>query len=169
MYILYLVPETEVARELYTAAANAYESKPYGERDAGFDLYSAAGTVSESASAPTRLSQQVTAAFYDDARGHYRAFYMLPRSSFPHTLRLTNGVGLIDAGYRGQIRASLVGSAEIEANRRIVQLATPDLLPWDRVIVVDTIPGGPTARGAGGFGSTGAGAVSGEPVHSYFT
>jgi dUTP pyrophosphatase len=167
MYILYLVPETTEARENYMAAANAYESKPYGERDAGFDLYSAAGTVSESA--PTRLSQQVIAAFYDDARGHFRAFYMLPRSSFPHTLRLTNGVGLIDAGYRGLIRASLVGSAEIEENRRIVQLATPDLLPWDRVIVVDAIPGGPTARGTGVFGSTGAGAISGEPVMSYFT
>jgi dUTPase len=168
MYILYLVPTTSEACLLYTNAADSYNAKPYNQRDAGFDLFSEAGNVTTDAASPTRLSQQVTAAFYDEVRGMFRAFWMLPRSSFPHTLRLTNGVGLIDAGYRGIIRASVVGTAEITMNRRIVQLAAPDLLPWDRVTVVDEIPGGPTARGAGGFGSTGAGA-GGEPIMSYFT
>jgi len=40
-------------------------------------------------------------------------------------------------------------------HERLVQLATPDLRPWLEVVVVDALPGPTTARGTGGFGSTG--------------
>lgn len=150
-YILY-ISSTSEARDVYEAGARAYNARPYAERDAGFDLYSAQTVARDT----TRVQQQVIAAFYDTSRDLFRAYWLLPRSSISKTpLRLANSVGLIDAGYRGPIMAACDGTYTVGANERLFQLASPDLLPWDEVRVVTEIPGGPTARGAGGFGSTG--------------
>jgi dUTPase len=44
---------------------------------------------------------------------------------------------------------------------RYFQISASDLLPFERIEIVDEIPGGATIRGAGGFGSTGrTGAMS---------
>jgi dUTP pyrophosphatase len=162
MYILYITP-TDASKDAYATAAAAYLSKPYHERDAGFDLFSEAIGVDPIASASAAYSvlvdQQVIAAFYDTERKLFRAFWMLPRSSLSKTpMRLANSVGLIDAGYRGSIKAAVSnfgsGKFEAHANNRYFQLAAPDLLPWDK-IEIGSIPGGATLRGAGGFGSTG--------------
>lgn len=161
MYILYITP-SDASKDVYAAAADAYLSKPYHERDAGFDLFSESVGVEPLSSAPTpatMIDQQVIAACYDTERNLFRAFWMLPRSSLSKTpLRLANSVGLIDAGYRGSIKAAVSnfgsGKFEAPANNRYFQLATPDLLPWDKIVIGD-IPGGATLRGAGGFGSTG--------------
>jgi len=150
-YILYIKP-IESVRSIYEATAAAYNARPYAERDAGFDLYSAA----VSACGTTRIQQQIVAAFYDGSRGLFRAYWLLPRSSISKTpLRLANSVGLIDAGYRGPIMAACDGNYNVTENERLFQLASPDLLPWDEVRIVSEIPGGPTVRGEGGFGSTG--------------
>ena len=109
------------------------------------------------------ISQQLAAAYFDTERGIFRAFWLLPRSSISKTgLRLANSVGLIDAGYRGTIKAACDGIDAVEANTRLFQLAAPDLLPWDEVRVVSEIPGGVTLRGVGGFGSTGTGGAGGS-------
>lgn len=166
MYILYIKP-SNTTKEAYAATATAYMSRPYHERDAGFDLFSETVNVDpiHSATTPsTMIDQQLVAACYDTDRKLFRAYWMLPRSSLSKTpLRLSNSVGLIDAGYRGSIKAAVSnfgsGKFEAPANNRYVQLASPDLLPWDRVEIVDEIPGGETVRGAGGFGSTGLGTV----------
>ena len=150
-YILFIVP-TDDARATYETAANAYNARPYTERDAGFDLYS----LETVATGTTRVQQQVVAGFLDTHRNVFRAYWMLPRSSISKTpLRLANSVGLIDAGYRGPIMAAVDGMYTVSQNERLFQLASPDLLPWDEVRVVSEIPGGATARGEGGFGSTG--------------
>jgi dUTP pyrophosphatase len=150
-YILYVKP-TYSTRSIYEATAAAYNARPYAERDAGFDLFS--GAIS--ASGTTRIPQQIVAAFYDGSRGLFRAYWLLPRSSISKTpLRLANSVGLIDAGYRGPIMAACDGNYNVAENERLFQLASPDLLPWDEVRIVSEIPGGPTVRGEGGFGSTG--------------
>ena len=157
-YILYLMP-TEGARTIYESAAAAYNGRSYTERDAGFDLFSA--PITTTGAVAERIQQQVVAAFWDSGRGVFRAYWMLPRSSISRTpLRLANSVGLIDAGYRGPIMAAVDGAYTVAENERLFQLATPDLLPWDEVRVVSAIPGGPTLRGTGGFGSTGVGATS---------
>jgi dUTPase len=157
--ILYIVPAATCV-DTYTAAAAAYNARAYKDRDAGFDVY-CEGVAAAASGAPTMrmISQQVAAGYYDTERGLFRAFWMLPRSSISKSgLRLANSVGLIDAGYRGTIKAACDGVAAVEANTRLFQLAAPDLLPWDEVRVVAEIPGGATLRGAGGFGSTGGGA-----------
>jgi dUTP pyrophosphatase len=159
MPTLYLVPTSAEAKAIYSAVREAYLSKPIKERDAGFDLVTDETTVATRAFGHSLL-QQTSAALYDDLKGTFRAFWLLPRSSLSKTpLRLSNSVGLIDAGYRGTLIAKVDnhGSADVAVakNTRYFQIAAPDLLPFDNIQIVDEIPGGATIRGAGGFGSTG--------------
>ena len=100
-------------------------------------------------------------------------FYLYPRSSISKTrMRLANSVGIIDAGYRGDLIAAvdtigLFGSTDIwhvwketispiKKYDRYFQVCAPDLSPF-LVHIVDAEHelSPPTARGQGGFGSTG--------------
>ena len=84
-------------------------------------------------------------------------YYLYPRSSISKTpLRLANSVGIIDAGYRGNIMAKVDNISDteyiIKKGDRLFQICMPDLRPFKVVIddvAIDTV------RGAGGFGSTG--------------
>jgi dUTP pyrophosphatase len=82
---------------------------------------------------------------------------LVPRSSLSKLhIIMTNSVGIIDSDYRGEIMASLMyngtDSIIIEKGTRIVQLVVvPIILP--RFKLVETLD--TTARGEGGFGSTG--------------
>ena len=84
---------------------------------------------------------------------------MRPRSGLAakHGVTMANGVGTIDADYRGELKVLLINlGSEIFTVRpgdRIAQLVfCPFVVP--RVEVVDEL--GDTERGAGGLGSTGA-------------
>lgn len=90
---------------------------------------------------------------------------LLARSSTSLTpLRMSNQIGLADAGYRGELiaRVDYMGtdhSYEIPYGRRLFQIVAHDWLPFTRVVVVDRpddLPAPPDQRGSGGFGSTGA-------------
>ena len=74
-------------------------------------------------------------------------------------LTIPNGVGIIDSGYRGNIKLSVSVLAEpvlVAAGERICQLIILPAPPADVEIgVVDDS----TDRGQGGFGSTGTGAM----------
>ena len=73
-----------------------------------------------------------------------------------HGISLSNGVGVIDSDYRGEIQVGLCNLGNqpytIRPEERIAQLVvTPVcLLPIEEVEVLDE-----TGRGEGGFGSTG--------------
>jgi dUTPase len=157
---LFIQPLNEAFADLYRSAANAYNTTPPAERNSGFDLHCDAGDLDDTYSAHCLLvSQGCRAAAFDD-QGRRRAFWLAPRSSISRTpFTLANSLGLIDAGYRGVIKAALRtnGAVEyrIDAYMRLTQLAAPDLLPWATIHVVDELPDAITARGAGGFGSTG--------------
>jgi len=157
-YILYIQPLNDASGVRYRAAADAYNGRPYVERDAGFDAFNSE-TVYYDRMNTKRIPLGCNAAFYDVDRGLYRAFWLLPRSSISKTpLRLANSVGLIDAGYRGEVQAPMTcldGEFKAVEGERYTQFASPDLLPWDSVMIVDVIPGGATLRGIGRFGSTG--------------
>ena len=79
------------------------------------------------------------------------------RSSISKTpLRLSNGIGTIDYGYRGNIIAAVDNISDedykIEKGQRLFQLVNP-MLSSIEYSIVDTIS--TTKRGEGGFGSTG--------------
>jgi dUTP pyrophosphatase len=87
---------------------------------------------------------------------------LIPRSSITRTpFRLANSIGLIDSGYRGEVKAKvdvLDGGRDTERNERLFQICSHSFLPWDEVILVNDIHGLPDPlddRGNGGFGSTG--------------
>lgn len=86
-------------------------------------------------------------------------FYLYPRSSITKTdLMMTNHVGIIDSGYRGDLIASVrnLGSetATIAPMTRLFQVCHPSLCPI-YVVLVGKDELTPTERGVGGFGSTG--------------
>ena len=89
--------------------------------------------------------------------GH--AGFVLPRSGLAlrHGVTCLNTPGLIDAGYRDELKVLLVNTDpdepyEVRRGDRIAQLVVQ---PVDRVgfSVVDDLP--PSERGTGGFGHTG--------------
>lgn len=74
-------------------------------------------------------------------------------------LTIPNGPGIIDSGYRGNLKvvlAALVDPVLITAGERICQLI---ILPLPHVDVEAGVVDDNTDRGVGGFGSTGAGAT----------
>ncbi len=86
-----------------------------------------------------------------------RAYFLLPRSSISKTpLRLANSIGLIDAGYRGEIMAPCDNIKDFEYSvqkgQRLFQLVAANCSPISYKIVDDLSE---TSRGDGGFGSTG--------------
>lgn len=85
------------------------------------------------------------------------SYMLFPRSSIVKTpFRMANSIGLIDAAYRGNIKAVLdnknPGSLP-QVGDRLFQLVAPNLNPIAGIQVVDALS--ETTRGAGGFGSTG--------------
>jgi len=122
--------------------------------DAGLDLRSAVDVV-VAAGARAMIPTGVAVAIPD---GH--AGLVLPRSGLAakQGLTMANAPGLIDAGYRGEVICAAVNldreqPVEIHAGDRIAQLVIVEL-PHVTPTWVDELP--ESARGDGGFGSTGA-------------
>jgi len=89
--------------------------------------------------------------------GH--AGFVLPRSGLAreHGIALVNSPGLIDAGYRGEVRVLLLNTDPAETFRiavgdRIAQLV---MVPVASADVVEVEALSESARGDGGFGSSG--------------
>jgi dUTP pyrophosphatase len=105
-------------------------------------------------------------------------YLMAPRSSLSKTkLRLANGVGVIDPTYRGPLKARfdiLPGEDDqrVCPGDALLQILTPDGGGANYVVVGDDAPRNllalfdvkSTARGGGGFGSTGARGTTGRAV-----
>jgi dUTP pyrophosphatase len=83
---------------------------------------------------------------------------IFPRSSIRKTdLSLTNCVGVIDSGYRGELQATFrkergVVSKKYEVGDRIAQIM---IIPHPPIEFVEADELSNTERGDGGFGSTG--------------
>ena len=83
---------------------------------------------------------------------------VFPRSSIRNTeLILSNSVGVIDSGYRGEIKVGLINTTDkpfiLEAYSKIAQLI---ILPCDiKAMKIIGKPLNNTSRGINGFGSTG--------------
>ena len=122
--------------------------------DAGYDLRAREGAVLAAGGGRAAIPTGIAVAI----PGGYAGFVQ-PRSG----LALRNGVtclntpGLVDAGYRDEIRVILVNldpTEDFEVNRgdRVAQLVIQrvEAIEWHEVVALDDTP-----RGVGGFGSTG--------------
>lgn len=121
--------------------------------DAGADL---ATTVDvelapgERAVVPTGIALALPAGY---------AAFVHPRSGLAvkHGVTMVNAPGTIDAGYRGEVRVILINTdprtpVQLRRGDRVAQLVIQRVEPV-RFVEVETLPG--SARGDGGFGSTG--------------
>jgi dUTP pyrophosphatase len=121
--------------------------------DAGLDLYALEPAVigpGERAAVRTGIAVEIPAG---------QAGLVLPRSGLAarHGIALVNAPGLIDAGYRGEIRVLLLNTDRVEPftvrdGERIAQLVlvkveAPEIAEVEELALSD--------RGAGGFGSSG--------------
>jgi dUTP pyrophosphatase len=121
--------------------------------DAGLDLYS-----TETAHlGPGERWSVGTGIALEIPEGH--AGLVLPRSGLAreHGIALVNAPGLIDAGYRGEVRVLLLNTdpaetVRIEAGARIAQLV---VTPVAIAAPVEVTELSDSARGEGGFGSSG--------------
>jgi dUTP pyrophosphatase len=80
---------------------------------------------------------------------------IFPRSSIrKYDLILSNAVGVIDSGYRGELQATFkkTGLHKYEVGDRGAQLM---IIPYPEVEFVEVDELSDTERGEGGFGSTG--------------
>ena len=87
------------------------------------------------------------------------AAFVVPRSGLAakHGISIVNSPGTVDAGYRGEIKVSLINTDtrsayDVAVGDRIAQLIIMPV-PRVRFVAVDELPD--SARGEGGFGSTG--------------
>jgi dUTP pyrophosphatase len=152
MYILRIFIVNESVRNYYTSQATS--SPLTVTENAGFDLITPEdipvvkhGTIDFGIRCEMR----------DSCNGENIAYWLIPRSSICKTpFRMSNSVGLIDAGYRGNILAAIDNISHdfvtIQKDQRLFQLVAPDLKPFQVEIVTELRP---SKRGTGGFGSTG--------------
>ncbi len=121
--------------------------------DAGADLFAAEAVVLEPGERAT-IGTGVAIALPD----RFVAF-VVPRSGLAsrHGITLVNSPGTVDAGYRGEIRVTLLNTDSrvpypVAVGDRIAQLV---VMPVSRArfVPVRELPG--SQRGAAGFGSTG--------------
>ena len=122
------------------------------EHDAGLDLY-AAETVALEPGARALVRTGIALAIPEGYAG-----FVLPRSGLAlrHGVTKLNSPGLIDSGYRGEVKVLLVNhdraAMTVTRGDRIAQLVI-QRVEAPELVEVDELP--PSDRGTGGFGSTG--------------
>jgi dUTP pyrophosphatase len=96
------------------------------------------------------------------------AAFVHPRSGLAarHGITLVNAPGTVDAGYRGEIRVTLLNTdterpVRLQRGDRIAQLVV-QRVAYPVFHEVETLPG--SARGEDGFGSTGGHAASADQL-----
>ncbi len=142
------------------AIANIYGNhSTYHEGDSGLDLF-----INETITVPANvLSFKIDTgisceAFEDKSKQQNISYFLYPRSSMgaKTPLRLSNSIGLIDSGYRGNIIGIVDNLSNndyiVEAGTRLFQLVAPNAVPITFQIVNSLSD---TNRDSGGLGSTG--------------
>jgi dUTP pyrophosphatase len=121
--------------------------------DAGLDLHAAEAAVLE----PGERASIGTGIAVEIPTGH--AGLVLPRSGLAarHGISVVNAPGLIDAGYRGEVRVLLLNTDrherfEVVPGARIAQLV---VVAVELAVAVDVESLEASERGGGGFGSSG--------------
>lgn len=130
----------------------------HSDQAAGFDLAAAVPEDEPLALAPGARALVPTGFAVELPAGHEAQ--VRPRSGLAHKHGITvlNSPGTIDADYRGEIKVLLVNLGTetfvVERGMRIAQMVVQ---PVPRVALVEIDALKSSARGSGGFGSTGTG------------
>ena len=138
-------PFNDIVKEMY--AGHGY----FHEGDAGIDLFIIQEQIIEPGET-ARIHLGIACENLDQ-----KPYFLMPRSSISKTpLRQCNSIGLIDAGYRGEIMAAVDNIKQesycLQPGQRLFQLVAIDgsAISFELTDVLTE-----TDRGEGGFGSTG--------------
>ena len=168
-YTLELFPTSKESEELYSSWLGGNEATLDGE-NAGVDLFCVKDQLVDVGFQATLLDLGVKAKLIKHwvhwLPGGQQVqttspchFWLAPRSSiWKSKVRMANGIGIIDKGYRGVLMGAVVSEAyelTIPAGTRLFQVLAPDMGDITRVVLRPLSDLDTTARGEGGFGSTG--------------
>ena len=142
---LKIKPVNEVVRKMYE------NHNHFHQGDSGLDLY----IIEDQIINPKETVRIKLGISIENLDGI--SYFLMPRSSISKTpLRLANAIGLIDAGYRGEIMAAVDNikdiSYKVEMGQRLFQIVAMDGSSIQFDISYNLSD---SARGKGGFGSTG--------------
>ena len=147
-YTLYIVVDDSLKQLYETKMVQHNNQNEYA--DSGFDLFCPETMTVEGT---CFLDFKIKTAMYKDDKPS--AYYLYPRSSISKTpFRLANSVGIMDAGYRGNVGVYLdcKSPSQIEFGQRLVQICSPTLEPF-QIILTNSLTA--TQRNTNGFGSSG--------------
>ena len=142
---LLIKPLNDIAKDYYLNHGHFHKG------DAGLDLYVLQDDIFKAGE--TKKIKLGISCENQDGKG----YFLFPRSSISKTpLRMANSIGLIDAGYRGEIMAVCDNIKDydfsIKKGDRLFQLVSADLSSIEFEIAESLSD---STRGSGGFGSTG--------------
>ena len=124
--------------------------------DSGIDLL----TIDDISVDPFKvgtLDFQIQCEMIDMETNKFSSYYLVPRSSISKTnFMMANSIGIIDAGYRGNIMAKIRNcnfnqTEQVTKGERLFQIISPDMKPI-RVTVIEELTS--TTRNDSSFGST---------------
>jgi dUTP pyrophosphatase len=126
--------------------------------NSGFDIF-IPETITFQGNETKLINLNIITEMYNENK-QITAFYVYPRSSISKTpLLLTNNIGIIDQGYRGNIKGAFYSFSNetyvVEKHTRLLQICHPFLLPFLVELVNNKNDFTSSERGIGGFGSTG--------------
>lgn len=160
MYKLYIKIDENLKENDKDMLYNYYNNYICDDENSGIDLL-----IPENISG-NKIDHKISCKITKDNKNV--SYLLIPRSSISKTnFRMSNSIGLIDNGYRGNIIAKIdripiynnqldkfqANTEIISRGTRMFQLVVGDLTPISEIIIVDDL--GETNRGTGGFGSTG--------------
>jgi dUTP pyrophosphatase len=154
-------PKTEELLSVYGDRISAHNASALTRfPDSGFDIVTQIENqlVIPARSFSNKVPLGIKCAMLCGQQRRGLGFYLYPRSSTgsKSALRLSNSVGIIDSGYRGELIALFDNPSDrdeiVIPGQRLVQVCAGDLSPF-LVRITDTLPDAP--RGEGGLGSTG--------------
>ncbi len=125
--------------------------------DSGIDLYNLPLDNIEQFKIGT-IDFQIKCEMINLETNTYSSYYLVPRSSLANTnFQMANSIGIIDAGYRGNLKAKIRNFSN-DSNKfdtgSFFQIIAPDLQPIKVCIIDELSELSQTSRNDGGFGST---------------
>jgi dUTPase len=168
-YTLELFP-TDGNWDKYLECFGGQTTAKIGSENAGIDLYCVKEQAVPAGTKATLLDLGVKARMtkhstfyyygYEKLRDEPCHFWLAPRSSiWKNGVRQANSMGVIDRSYRGVLMGAVLSNGNedvsISEGIRLFQILAPDMGHISRVVLRPLSELDETARGEGGFGSTG--------------